>query len=520
MANKNLFQTRIGKMVPETDTVNEEMAPAYALKPERAIAQYAATGCLNSTFYASAELQLAKVLDMCNRVDAEFVARVAVFSRERGAMKDMPALLCAYLSTRDVQLMERVFLRVIDNGRMLRNFVQIMRSGAVGRKSMGSAPKRLVRQWLERRSEDALFKASVGATPSLSDIVRMVHPKPDRPEREAIYGYLLGRTVNLERLSDLVRAFEEFKQDRNRPIPDVPFEMLTALPLTAKQWARIAESAPWQMTRMNLKTFVRHKVFQESHGRKLADRIANRLKDPAAIRKARAFPYQLLIACRNAGNGVPDQIRAALEDAMEVATRNVPRVRGKLFVFPDVSGSMASPVTGYRGTASTSVRCVDVAALVAASLMRVNPETTVVPFEHRLVPVALSARDSIMTNSAKLAGIGGGGTNCSAPLADLNRRGVKGDLLIYVSDNQSWVDASGAVGTATAREWSVFKKRNPMARMVCIDLQPYANTQAAESADVLNIGGFSDQVFDVISAFASGRMAGDHWVDVIRATEL
>ena len=33
--------------------------------------------------------------------------------------------------------------------RMLRTFVQIMRSGRVGRRSLGSLPKRLLRQWLE-----------------------------------------------------------------------------------------------------------------------------------------------------------------------------------------------------------------------------------------------------------------------------------------------------------------------------------------------------------------------------------
>jgi len=520
MANKNLFRTLIGKMVPATDTLNEEMAPAYALSPEQALAQYAATGCLSSTFYASAQLQLQRVLGMCKRIEPDFVARAAVFARERGAMKDMPALLCAYLSKRDPQLLERVFFRVIDNGRMLRDFVQIVRSGAVGRKSLGSAPKRLVRQWLERHSDDALFRASVGSSPSLADIVRMVHPKPDDQGREAFYGYLLGRPADRARLSALVRAYEEFKEDRNRAVPDVPFEMLTALPLTADQWAKIAWSAPWQMTRMNLNTFVRHRVFDTKRPGDLVDRIANRLKDPEAIRKARAFPYQLLVAYQNAGDRVPAGIRSALEDAMEVATRNVPRFEGRLFVFPDVSGSMGAPVTGYRKSASSAVRCVDVAALVAATFLRANPETVVMPFEHRLVSISLTAKDSIMTNAERLAAIGGGGTNCSAPLKELNRKGVKGDLVIYVSDNQSWVDAGGAVGTATAREWSVFKKRNPMARMVCIDVQPYANTQAADRADILNIGGFSDQVFDVIAAFASGKLAGEHWVDVIRRTEL
>ena len=65
------------------------------------------------------------------------------------------------------RLHEAVFSRVIDNTRMLRTYVQILRSGVVGRKSLGSAPKRLVREWLASRDEDALFSSSTGQSPSL-----------------------------------------------------------------------------------------------------------------------------------------------------------------------------------------------------------------------------------------------------------------------------------------------------------------------------------------------------------------
>ena len=64
------------------------------------------------------------------------------------------------------------------------------------------------------------------------------------------------------------------------------------------------------------------------------------------------------------------------------------------------------------------------------------------------------------------------------------------------------------------------KARNPRARLVCIDIQPYGTTQAAERADVLNIGGFSDAVFDQIADFAAGRMGPDHWVGQIEAVTL
>jgi 60 kDa SS-A/Ro ribonucleoprotein len=517
MANKNLFKSIVGKLIPATDAVNEERAPAYAFTPRHALAQYAVTGCMNATFYTTAEAQLTKVIELCREVDAEFVARTAVYARERGFMKDIPALLCAVLSVKDRALLGRVFPRVIDNGKMLRNFVQIMRSGVVGRKSLGTAPKRLVRDWLEARSEDTVFTASVGQSPSLADILKMVHPKPQTPARAALYGYFIGRDHDAEELPKIVRDFEAFKSGDSLEVPDVPFQMLTALELSKLEWAEIARRASWQTLRMNLNTFARHGVFEQSG---MTESIADRLRDAAAIRKSRVLPYQLMVAYVMAEQGVPAAVRDALQDAMEIAIANVPEFEGKVYVCPDVSGSMASPVTGQRKGATSKVRCIDVAALVAAAITRKNPSAEVLPFEDRVVAVRLNSRDSVMSNAEKLASIGGGGTNCSAPMVALNARKSVGDLVVFVSDNQSWVDAGSGRGTATMREWQAFKKRNPKARLVCIDVQPYGTTQAAEREDILNIGGFSDQVFEVVRQFVAGRMNADHWVGVIESVEL
>src|ERR1051325_626921 len=200
MANKNLFKSLFGKLIPATDAINEEHAPAYALSPKHQLAQYAATGCLNRTFYATADEQLATVVALCADLDAEFIAKTAVFCRERGHMKDMPALLCAVLSVKNHELLAQVFPRVIDNAKMLRNFVQIMRSGVVGRKSLGTAPKRLVREFLDARDPASLFKASVGQDPSLADIVKMVHPRPKNAAQAALFGYFIDRSKQADEL--------------------------------------------------------------------------------------------------------------------------------------------------------------------------------------------------------------------------------------------------------------------------------------------------------------------------------
>ena len=50
--------------------------------------------------------------------------------------------------------------------------------------------------------------------------------------------------------------------------------------------------------------------------------------------------------------------------------------------------------------------------------------------------------------------------------------------------------------------------------------RPYRTVQATEREDILNVGGFSDQVFDVISEFARGELNADHWVGVIESVTL
>jgi 60 kDa SS-A/Ro ribonucleoprotein len=133
----------------------------------------------------------------------------------------------------------------------------------------------------------------------------------------------------------------------------------------------------------------------------------------------------------------------------------------------------------------------------------------------------LNARDSVMTNAQKLASLPSGGTNCSAPLRHLNQQRAQGDLVLFVSDNMSWVDGQGGGrSTATMREWTEFRVRNPRAQLVCLDVQPNGSTQAAERADILNIGGFSDTVFEIIAAFAARELNADHWVGLIDQIDL
>nr|MCU0756853.1 RNA-binding protein [Xanthomonadales bacterium] len=230
MANRQLFASPRG-LAPAT-VRNAAGGSAYALTPPQALAQIALTGTLRPTFYAGAELQLQQLLAAAADCTPTYVAQTAIYARQHGHMKDVPAALLAWLATVDGALFERAFGRVIDNGRMLRNLVQMLRSGALGRRSLGTRPKRCVQQWLNSASDAQLMQAMVGQSPSLADVIKMVHPKAPNAARAALYGWLIGKPADVSQLPGVVQDLLRFRADPTAPVPDVPFQLLTAQPLS------------------------------------------------------------------------------------------------------------------------------------------------------------------------------------------------------------------------------------------------------------------------------------------------
>jgi len=538
MANKTLFTGKRGQKAPATDTKNAAGGLAYKVSSKAALAQLAATGTLSKTFYNSAEDQLASTKRHMAEVDPTFIGQVAIYARQKGYMKDMPALLLAHLATRKDEgraVLRKVFPRVIDNGKMLRNFVQILRSGQLGRKSLGTAPKKLVRQWLDSRGDNYLFRASVGNDPSLADIIKMVHPKASTPQRNALYAYLIGRSYDRDALPKLVQDYEGWKAGKGEGTPPkVDFRQLTGLPLTREQWAQIAHDAGWHMARMNINTFKRHGVFDIKGMDKV---IASKLADEGAIKNAKVFPYQLLIAYLSVSDDVPHVVREALQDAMEIATNNIPSYGDGSALLVDNSGSMTCAATGHRGSATSKVTNQMVAGLIAASVVRTNKDGKVVLFADSAQEARFNPRDSIMTNAKKF-GTGGGGTNISSAFHLLNRQNHKGNLVFLISDMETWAESgcrydyasygygwarsSGANGTGAQQEWNIFKSRNPGAKLVAINLDDnngYSQFKDKDRSDILTIGGFSDSMWDVINNFVTDA-SPEKWLREIEAINL
>jgi 60 kDa SS-A/Ro ribonucleoprotein len=128
-----------------------------------------------------------------------------------------------------------------------------------------------------------------------------------------------------------------------------------------------------------------------------------------------------------------------------------------------------------------------------------------------------------MTNAVKLAKFGGGGTDCGCAMkaiADAAKKGDVADVVVFVSDNESWYNDKGyGRATGVADAWAQFRKINPTAKMVCIDLIGNDTQQIVDGKGVMNVGGFSDEIFNEIERFVNG-FNPNTWVEEIEKIEV
>lgn len=508
--NKQVF-----KNSSAPDTTNNAGSTAYSMSNFNTLAQLAVTGTFNNTYYASAQDQTTQILELCKKNTPIDVAKIAVYARQAGCMKDTPVVLLAYLFTlKDKTLFNKAYPIILNNVGQIRNFIKVIRSGIMGRKSLGSAGKKAIATLLNQMPGNTIVKQAIGSDPSFKDVLALAHPKPIDAEHQALYAYHMDKEYLKDDLPTILNNYLAFKECDTAIIPDIPFLMLTNLHLNTEQWRQVALKMTWNQLRLNLNNLARKNTFLDVA---FTDEIASRLEKEENIKKSRILPFALYSTYASLCENVPQRIRIAVNRALEYSVANAPKLNGKTLILVDTSGSMTSPATGNRGGGTTKLKCVEVAAYFAAALVKANPGyTDVVLFDTKVYPqININPLDSIATITKTFTRFGGG-TDCSLGILWAINEHKQYDQIIMISDNESWLNNSW-YSTSLSNAWRKYKTFMPKTKLICMDIIPNTTTQVIDRSDCLNVGGFSDTVFSVISDFIN---KDDNWTSRIRSIAL
>ena len=79
-------------------TVNYEGAKAYTLTPELELYSAVVTASLHDQFYEGSADRLVRIRELIKKNDPQFVARLAVYTREKMYLRSIPLVLAVELA--------------------------------------------------------------------------------------------------------------------------------------------------------------------------------------------------------------------------------------------------------------------------------------------------------------------------------------------------------------------------------------------------------------------------------------
>lgn len=494
---------------------NHEGAKAWTMSPELELYTAVVTASLSNTFYEKQDERVDRIAALVEKVDHEFVAKLAVYTRNVMNLRSIPLLLVVELarvhSGDDLvsRTVEKVVRRADEIMELLMCYQWRNPSGQVKKLArLSSQIKKGLQRVFNNFDEYQFAKYNRNNMEvKLRDALFLIHPKAKDAAQQVIFDKIASDSLQVPytwevELSALGQEAYGSKADK-----DAAF---------AAKWEElIASNKVGYMALMrNLRNMLELNV---DHGS--IARVSNRLSNPAQVLKSKQLPFRYLSAYREIKNVTSlstSLVMQALENAVKVAARNIegfgPSTR--VLIASDVSGSMYSAIS-----AKSSVQLYDV-GLLLSMLMRYSCKQVISGiFGDTWMPVNLPGRDILATTMQlhELEGRVGYSTNGYKVIDWLISNKMVVDKVMMFTDMQLWNSDSYYGDRHIADRWKAYKKIAPEAKLYIFDLAGYGQAPLKlENGDVYLIAGWSDRIFDVLAALDRGYSA----IDVINSTEL
>lgn len=532
------FNTRTNPNV----TKNLDGAPAFNYTPELDLILKCASTFMEDSYYASNDEIKMAIKELVNDIgtkNPEFVLKLAAWLRNEMGMRSVSIYLFALMAGHPAYKETKVRTK---KGRYVKQGVPkpwlieygpyiLFRADEVaevlaafeaaypGEKIPQALFKAIVAR-LEQLSEyEAIKYRAKKRDWSLRDVIKVSHPQPKNEQMNLLFNWIVNdelgpfaaRKAGLNTLGNYleINSANDFKSLEVEDLRGATWEFLTAkFGSTPEVWEAAAQVMPSMAYIRNLRNLLTKSSVSID-----TEKIVN------AGKGKKILPFRFLSA-KNALDSMPYELnpewkkaKKALHQAMELAVSNVPNL-GNVAILLDKSGSMSDPVAGR-----TDIMRHDVATVFGAAAFKKANNAVIIEYNTNAEVVKGIEQDDKLFHIIEKMGRVGGGTSLGKALEATKPYLKDIDLIYILTDEQSQTPVyktstyrSGYyTRTQTEAQYAadvmkeIFQSK-PSMRVVNHNLASYGTTELPEDYRVLDIGGWSDQIFKVVLSWRTNNL--------------
>lgn len=486
-----------------TTVINYEGAKAFVLTPAMELYTAVATAALSDNFYEKANDHLQRLRELIAKNDAAFVAKLAVYAREKMYLRSVPLVLTVELAKlhNGDDLIQNLTGRIVQRADEITELLsyyalanerkdvkQLNKLSKQIQKGLSAAFNRFDEYQFAKYNRDSNIK--------LKDALFLVHPKAKDEAQQALFNKIVKDELQAPYTWEVqLSTLGQQKYDSAE---------VKAAAVKAKWEEMIASNKMGYMaTLRNLRNMLEANISNDA-----LDAVCSYLSNANAVAKSKQLPFRFLSAYRELKAVKNMQVSKVLE-ALEIAVlHSAANIKGydrntSVVIAADVSGSMQTGVSD-----KSKVQRYDI-GLMLAMLLQSRCESVMTGIFGDSWKVINLPKKNILGNVDALhqrEGEVGYSTNGYLVVKDLLQRKQVVDKVMLFTDYQLW-NSTGS-GESMESVWNSYKQIAPKAKLYLFDLAGYGNTPLSVLRhDIHLVAGWSDKIFDVLAAIEDGADA-------------
>ena len=484
-------------------TTNYGGAKAWTLTPELELYTAVVTASLTNKFYEKEGKRLERIKKLIGKCDPIFVAKLAIYTREKMYLRSIPIVLVAELAKihSGDSLVKSTVARVVkraDEITELLAYYQFANDRKYTKKlnKLSKQIQKGLGAAFNSFDEYQFAKYNRAGEVTLKDALFLVHPKAKDNVQQAIFDKIVKDTLTTPYTWEV--ELSKLGQEKYASAA------AKARAITAK-WEELIDSGRlgYMALMRNLRNILQADV-SAAHIKK----VAQTLGDAEKVSRAKQLPFRFLAAYRELEIlQLPyvSYLLTALEKAVKASAKNIKGfgLNTKIVLAADVSGSMYKTISP-----KSKIRCYDI-GLVLSMLLRSRSKNVFTGIFGDTWKMVNLPKDNILANTQalnKIEGSVGYSTNGYKVIEDLITRKSTVDKVMIFTDVQLWNSYGG--NSSMEKSWLRYKKIAPNAKLYLFDLAGYGNTPLeVKKNEVYLIAGWSTKIFEVLEAMEKGGNA-------------